>query len=144
MKNLSSEIVAVLGRLVSAKLLKDKTGELAPGKHEVDFDLNVKGEFRVGDAFEQEIANKVDHKSLLAAAIDKMRQAGLKVDISELVKASLTDKAKELAKEIAAESQAVMNVIQAPTLTQCNGKVTGVKGLVVTVTKSGKEELQTA
>ena len=136
---------AVVGRLVSDGAKSKASASLAAGDHKVSFDIHVEGTFRKGDDFEQEISNKVDHKSLFAAAVEAMRKAGLKVDISELVKASLTDAAKELAKKVAVETQAVMDVIQAPTLTQCNGKITGTKGLTVTVVETGKEaDLQTA
>ena len=138
---MDSTQTAVVGRLVSDAAKSKASKALAAGDHEVDFLFRVQGSFRKGDDFSQEISNKVDHKSLLAAAVDAMRKAGLKVDISELVKASLTDSAKALAKEIAAESQAVMNVIQAPTLTPCNGKITGTKDLRVTVVEREAAEV---
>lgn len=130
---------AVVARLVSDKASSAASAELPAGKHEVDFTLRVTGVFDKGESFEQEIANKTDHKSLFAAAIEAMRKAGLKVELAELVKASLTDETKEMAKKLSVETQAVMNVIQAPTLTPCNGKITGVKKLTVEVVGSGKE-----
>lgn len=135
---------AVIGRLVSDDAKSKASKTLTAGDHEVDFMIRVKGTFKKGTDFEQEISNKVDHKSLFAVALDEMRKAGLKVELSDLVKASLTATAKERAKEVDIETKAVMNVVQGPTLTQCHGKVTGVKALEVSVIETGEESLQTA
>ena len=129
---------AVLARLVSDKDASAASAEVPAGKHEVDFTLRVTGEFGKGVDHEQEIWNKVDYPAIAVVLLEKLRQAGLEVDMSEVVKLSLTDEIKGKAKEASAEVKAIHRVVQAPTLTPCNGKITGVKKLTVEVVESGK------
>ena len=129
---------AVVARLVSDKDSSAASGEIEAGKHPVDFHIHVTGVFDKGEKFEQMISNKIDHKSLFAAAMEELRKAGLKVELADLVAASRLPETKEMAKALSVETQAVMDVIQAPTLTECNGKITGVKKLTIEVV-SGKE-----
>ncbi len=130
---------AVVARLVADAASKKASANVPAGKHEVDFTLRVRGEFNKGEDHEQEIWNKVSYPALFALALEALQARGGAVDVSALVKASLTDEAKVKAAAVSEQVKAIHKVVQAPTLTPCNGKITGVKDLTVEVVESGKE-----
>lgn len=118
----AAEIVA-LGKVVSAKRMKEASAELSVGSHDVDFLVQVVGQVKRGEDYEQEIVLKADPWTILAAALSHLNG----VTVKSLVKEALSGDQK-LVSSIKEQAKEAMAEISAPTRTSCNGKVT-TKGL---------------
>jgi len=92
---------------------------LAPGLHEVDVTVRVRGTVRRGEDFEQRIVAKADPWTLLGAALSRLNG----VTVAALVRDAVSTD-PDLAKQIKAQADAALAEIKAPTFTPCRGKVT--------------------
>ena len=114
----AAEIVA-LSKVVPAKATKAASADLTVGTHEVDFLVQVTGSLKKGEDYTQQLVAKADPWTLLAVSLSHLNG----VTVESIVKEALTadpDMVKSI-KKMAGEAIAD---VKAPTVTQCNGKVT--------------------
>ena len=119
MSNLNAAETVALSKVVTAKQVKEASAELAIGDHEVDFLVQVRGSLKRGENYEQQIVAKADPWTLLAVSLSHLNG----VTVESIVKEALTAD-PELVKSIKKMAGEAIADVKAPTVTQCNGKVT--------------------
>ena len=119
MTNLNAAETVALGKVVTAKQVKEASAELAIGDHDVDFLVQVRGSLKRGENYEQQIVAKADPWTLLAVSLSHLNG----VTVESIVKEALTAD-PELVKSIKKMAGEAIADVKAPTVTQCNGKVT--------------------
>lgn len=119
----------LLSKLV-ADMAKDARDGLTVGKYAVSETvvLHVDGTVTVGEDYEQRIVLKADPWMLLQAALSHLND----VTVDSLVREALTADPK-LVKSIKESAQEAMDIINAPTVTACKGKVTISKDAAIQV-----------
>jgi Glu-tRNA(Gln) amidotransferase subunit E-like FAD-binding protein len=101
------------------KAMEDNAREaIATGKHPIDTIVHIKGTITVGEQFEQRIVAKAEPWTLLAIALSKLNGHTIESIVQEALNKEIDI---EVIKERAAKA---IQAIKAPTVTQCNGKVT--------------------
>ena len=112
-------LTVALNKAVTAAASRKASANLAPGEYDVDVLVHLVGTLKRGEDYKQEIVAKADPWKLVAAALSHLNG----VTVESLVREALTaDPA--LVKSLKAEAATAVKAIKAPTLTDCNGKVT--------------------
>jgi Glu-tRNA(Gln) amidotransferase subunit E-like FAD-binding protein len=107
-----------------AKAVKDEdkkaaSGELGAGKYEGEFLAKVSYKLNKGEDYDQRITAKADPWTLLAVALSKLNGVTVDALVKEAVNGDID------LTEIKARADAAMAEVKGPTMTRCNGKVSG-------------------
>lgn len=133
---LTTEQTIALGKAIPTDGMKEASGVLPPGKHEVDYVFRLTGSFKKGKDYDQKLVAKADAWGLLAVALSKLNS----VTVESLTReyAELKADGKALADQIQQRADTAIRKIKASTSTRMNGKITGVD-LDVTVYTEGQD-----
>lgn len=119
MSNLNAAEIVALSKVVKAADAKKASAELAVGTHDVDFLVQVTGQVKRGEDYEQEIVLKAEPWKILAVALSHLNGVTVESIVREALSAD-----PELVKSIKKQATDAMKAINEPTKTSCNGKVT--------------------
>ena len=137
--SLPATVLAALAKGI-ADAAKDNREALTVGEHMVHetVTLTVSGKVTVGEDYSQRIVLKADPFLLLQVALSHLNGVTIESIVREALSADVS-----LTKSLKKQAEQAWEAINAPTVTECKGKVTH-KGTEVSLVSSVSEEVAVA
>jgi hypothetical protein len=113
----NTKILAV-NKVIKKAAIDNAREGLTAGQYTVDFLVRIQGLLTIGEDYEQHIVAKAEPWLILAVALSKLNNVTLENLVEEAYSGEID------VEEIKQRAQEALEVIKAPTLTICKGKVT--------------------
>jgi len=113
----NTKILAV-NKVIKKAAIDNAREGLTAGQYAVDFLVHIQGLLTIGEDYEQHIVAKAEPWLILAVALSKLNNVTLENLVEEAYSGEID------VEEIKQRAQEALEVIKAPTLTICKGKVT--------------------